>query len=634
MHPSVPALLCPGTAGYGQAVSPGRPTLRRDLLHEPRWQLATAVSAVLAAVVVAWVTLAADFLAHPEWLALQKADFILGPVFIGLYWLRRRPHSRFGPLLIAFGFVGVLYGLQSASEPWLFSAGLVWENVVGLAAYVLILTFPTGRLDGLAPKLILLVATFGAVLPAIVILLLLPQVGAGGSISGCRELCPENVLAIASDPALALDLWEIFRYVVIGVALATAALLIWRLVTGTAPQRRALAIGASVALVFLLLQVAFHLIALLAPDATELQRVVAWAFAIARAAMWYGFLAALIAAQLFAARTLHRLVRESLQRPSLPELEAMLRKPLGDPGLRLAFLDTRSGSWIGEQPRPQPEAGQSMTMVEHEGAPTVAIVHDAQLDDDPELLQTAGGVALLAADNAALETAWNDALRELRASRARIVRAGDTERRKLERDLHDGVQQRLVAIGIDMELTGELSGPASDVRRRLDGIVHNLDEALEELREIARGLYPPVLSDLGLVAALDRVQLRVGVPVEVHTTGVGRHPPEAESAVYYCCLEAIQNATKHGGAGTRVEVALVQGPSELTFRVTDDGVGFDASTVHAGAGLQNMRDRLGALDGRLSIVTAPGQGTRVVGSLPLPDGQSTTLSAPPYVARP
>src|SRR4051795_12622861 len=307
------------------------------MLREPRWQLVVAAVALVAAAVTVWVTARADFLAHPGWLAVQKADFVLGPVFIGLYWVRRRPRSRFGGILIGFGFVGALYALQSASDPWLYGAGLVWENVVGLAAYVLILTFPTGRLDGSAPKAILAAAVVLAVIPAIVILLLLPQVNAGGSISGCRARCPTNALAVTSDPDLALELWDIFRYAVIAVAVATAALLISRLLRGTPPQRRAIAIGAPVALVFLVLQVVFHVLALIAPEATELAKIVAWAFAVARAMIWYGFLAALIAAQLFAGRALHWLAQQSLRRPSRRELEAILRERLGDPRLRVAF---------------------------------------------------------------------------------------------------------------------------------------------------------------------------------------------------------------------------------------------------------------------------------------------------------
>src|SRR5215207_8007612 len=460
------------------------------------WEVAVAGAAVAAAAVAVAVTLSADFLAYPGWLAVQKADFILGPVFVGLYWLRRRPQSRFGPILIVVGFVGALYALQSSSDPWLFGAGLVWENVVGLAAYVLILTFPTGRLDGLISKLILVLAIVGAVVPAIIVLLLMPQVGAGGSISGCRALCPENALAITSQPALALDLWEFYRYVVIAVALATAPLLIWRLMTGTPPQRRAMAIGASVALVFLLLQVTFHLLALLALEVTGPQQVVAWAFAAARAAIWYGFLAALIAAQLFAARVLQQLVRRSLRRPPRRELEAMLSEPLGDPRLRLAFWDPKTATWTGARADgalqlPEPGTGLDLTVVEHAGIPAVAILHDAQLNDDPELLQTAGAVALLAAENAELDAAWNDAVQELRQSRARIVRAGDTQRRKLERNLHDGVQQRLVAVRIDLGLAAELAAEDPKIRGKLEKIGQGVEEALDELRDVAHGLYPP-----------------------------------------------------------------------------------------------------------------------------------------------
>lgn len=599
------------------------------------WQAAVAVTAVVAAAVAVWVTLGANFLAYPGWLAAQKADFILGPVFVGLYWMRRRPRSRFGPILIAFGFVGAVYVLQSASNPWLYGAGLLWENVVGVAAYVLILTFPTGRLDGLAAKLILLAALLLAVVPAIIILLLLPQVNAGGSISGCRALCPENAFAVTSQPALALDLWEMFRYAVIGVALATAGLLIWRFMTGTPPQRRALAIGTSVALVFLLLQATFHLLALLAPDATELRTVIAWALAAARAAIWYGFLAALIAAQLYAARATQRLIRQSVRRPSQRELETMLRKPLGDPQLRLEFWNAKTQTWVGADgedtlQRLGPESGLDLTVVEVDGTRAAAVLHDTQLNDDPELLQTAGAVALLAAENAELDARWNDAVHALRESRARLVRAGDAERRKVERNLHDGVQQRLIAIRIDLGLLGEFAATDPETRRKLEQIGDSVEEALDELREVAHGLYPPVLADWGLVAALERVQLHAGAPLTIHAAGISRHPPELESAVYHSCLEAIQNASKHGGPAVAIAVALRQHANELTFQVIDNGPGFDPSQAHTGAGLQNMRDRLGALDGRLSIVTAPGRGTTIAGSVPL---RATTTTPRESVAR-
>jgi signal transduction histidine kinase len=594
--------------------------MRRDFAW---WEAAVAVGAVLAAVAAVWVTLDADFLAYPGWLAVQKADFILGPVFVGLYWRRVRPESRFGPLLIAFGAVGAVYILQSSSNPWLFGTGVVWEAVIYLGTLVLILTFPTGRLDGPAAKLILLAAVVVALPAFLVVAALLPQLGPDGSISGCRALCPDNALAIASHPSLAVDLNKLERVAIIAVALATGGLLIWRMVTGTPPQRRALAVGAPIALLFTLLQITYQFLKLVHPEGTALHSVIQWVFAGARSMIWYGFLLALIAAQLFAGRALRTLVRQSLRRPTQRELEAMLREPLGDPGLQLLFHDPQTGGWIDADARVahelvEPGSRRGFTVVERDGRPAVAILHDAQLSDDPELLQAAGASALLAAENATLETAWNDALHELRRSRARIVAAADNERRKLERDLHDGVQQRLVGVRIKLAIAGESDAGASAIRSELDGIGENLDEAIDELREVAHGLYPPVLSRMGLLNALEHVRYHATTHVAIDAAGIGRHPVELESTLYYCCLEAIQNATKHGGPAVRISVALREDADSLSFEVTDDGPGFDPSQAHGGTGLQNMRDRVGALDGRVAIVTAVGRGTAVSGSIPLP----------------
>jgi signal transduction histidine kinase len=587
-------------------------------------------AAVLAAIAAVWVTLDADFLKYPGWLALQKADFILGPVFIGLYWVRRRPQSRFGSMLIVFGFLGGVYVLQSSGNPWLYGIGLLWENVIYVATLVLILAFPTGRLDGWAAKLIVVVGTLAAAVPSTITLLVLPRVGGGGSISGCRSLCPENALAFTSQPSLALHMEDVYRAAAIAVALATVVLLVWRLVTGTPPQRRSLAIGAPIALSFLVLQIAYLVLTYFPTTLTELHGIVRWTFVAGRALIWYGFLAALIGAQLFAARTLQRLVRRSLERPSLGELEALLREPLGDPGLRLVFRDTRTDTWADDVPTRDVETTtrQVVTVVDRNCAPSVALIHDPQLNDDPELLQAAGAVALLAAENADLDAGWNEALYELRRSRARIVRAGDEQRRKLERNLHDGVQQRLAAIMIELGTVSDLLPADAPVRSRLDAIAQSVEEALDEVREVSHGLYPPVLSDWGIVAALERVKVPADATLELRATGIGRHPPELESAVYYCCLEAIQNATKHAGPAVRITVALRESPGELRFDVRDDGRGFDACAAGGGAGLQNMRDRVGALDGRLVIISSCREGgTLVTGSIPLEQAEHD--AAPP-----
>src|SRR4051794_20435915 len=274
---------------------------------------------------------------YPGWLAVQKAAFILGPVVAGLYWCRRRPQSRFGALLIGFGFVGALYVLQSASSSWLFSIGLLAETVLGLATRVLILAFPTGRLDRPA-TVILFISVLVSPGPAVVNQLLSPLTAAGASITGCGQVCPRNEFAITSAPELAGDLLDAFRFGVILASCLTAALLIWRFVKGTPPRRRALAIGTPIALLFLAFQITFQLLGALDVPDSDFAEFVKWGVVGARAALWYGFLAALIAAELFAARAMKRLVGESLRAPSRGELEVMLRDPLGDPDLRLVFL--------------------------------------------------------------------------------------------------------------------------------------------------------------------------------------------------------------------------------------------------------------------------------------------------------
>src|SRR3954454_11539222 len=321
----------------------------------PMWQVAVLLAGIAASAVALWVTLSADFLTYPGWLAVQKADFIIGPVLAGVYWCRRRPHSRFGPMLIAFGFIGALYILQSASNSWLFSIGLLAETVLGLATRVLILAFPTGRLDRPA-KLILLISVLVSPLPAVVTQLLSPQTAAGASISGCRQACPRNELAVPSNPELAANLLDAFRCGVIFASALTAGLLVWRFVNGTPPQRRALAIGTPIALLFLAFQITFQLLGALDAPQSDFAELVKWGIVGARAALWYGFLAALIAAELFAAHAMKRLVGQSLRRPSRYELGAMVRGPLGDPGLRLVFLGGR------EEPLPT-QPGRDVKLV-------------------------------------------------------------------------------------------------------------------------------------------------------------------------------------------------------------------------------------------------------------------------------
>jgi signal transduction histidine kinase len=208
-------------------------------------------------------------------------------------------------------------------------------------------------------------------------------------------------------------------------------------------------------------------------------------------------------------------------------------------------------------------------------------------------------------------------LEDLRASRQRLVKAQDEERRRLERNIHDGAQQQLVALAMKLGLAGRfVDQDPEKAKSLLDQLKLEAQEALDDLRDLARGIYPPLLSDQGLPAAIEAQIRRATLPVAVEADGVGRYSQDAEAAVYFCVLEALQNVAKYAAA-SRASVRLREESGALTFEVEDDGAGFDPQARGYGTGLQGMADRLAALGGELSILSSPGAGTTVTGRLPV-----------------
>jgi signal transduction histidine kinase len=211
-------------------------------------------------------------------------------------------------------------------------------------------------------------------------------------------------------------------------------------------------------------------------------------------------------------------------------------------------------------------------------------------------------------------------IEDLRESRRRIVSAQDERARALERNIHDGAQQQLVALSVQLRLAeGMVDRDPAKARGLLADLQARTAETLEDLRDLARGIYPPLLADKGLPAALEAQARKSSLPVTVQPDGVGRYGPDVESAVYFCCLEALNNVAKYAEAST-VEIHLAHANGELRFDVIDDGHGFDPSTTDHGTGLQGMADRLDAIGGSIEIDSAPGKGTRVVGRLPTDGG--------------
>jgi signal transduction histidine kinase len=206
---------------------------------------------------------------------------------------------------------------------------------------------------------------------------------------------------------------------------------------------------------------------------------------------------------------------------------------------------------------------------------------------------------------------------ELRASRARIVATADAERRKIERNLHDGAQQQLVALALNIRLAKDMIAKDPDAANEmLDQLAADVKETVAELRALAHGIYPPLLADAGLAEALRSAAGRSPLPVELHMDGIGRYPSEVEAAVYFCCLEAMQNAAKHA-EGATLTLTLTQDESTLAFDVADNGPGFDVDAAVKGHGYTNMSDRLGALGGSVRWESAPGEGSRVRGLIPI-----------------
>ena len=246
-------------------------------------------------------------------------------------------------------------------------------------------------------------------------------------------------------------------------------------------------------------------------------------------------------------------------------------------------------------------------------------------EEDERVLAELARQVGLALHNVRLDSALQASLDELRhkaeelqASRARIVAAADAERRRIERDLHDGAQQRLVALAVKLRLARRLVDADLDqARGMLDELRDEVKDAVEELRNLAHGIYPPLLLDQGLAAALGSAAQRATIPTRVEAGPVGRYPADLEAAAYFCCLEALQNAMKHAGPEATAVVRAWEEGGTLRFSVSDDGAGFDPAARAGGTGFVNMADRLGAIGGNLRVDSTPGGGTTVVGVLPL-----------------
>jgi signal transduction histidine kinase len=360
-----------------------------------------------------------------------------------------------------------------------------------------------------------------------------------------------------------------------------------------------------------------------APNASAVDAL-ATVVALSSGGVALGFMAGLWGWRLFENRSLRRLAASFASYPpalSLRETSELLSSTI-DRSLEVVHRPhDKPDGWLDTEERPpRISAGDQIRSVTEIGADderVVAMIHDTALRDAPTVLDVARSSVLKALENERLGTELRSSLRELRESRARIMTSADRERQRIEQGLHDGAQQSLVALRIRLELAGQLLGESpARAEQLLRELATEVDGALEDVRSLARGVYPSLLAARGLSEALSAAALRSPVRTTIDADGVGRYPPEVEAAAYFCCLEAIQNAMKHARGVQRISVSIAV-KEDLRFEVRDDGAGFAEAEVASGSGLTNMRDRLAAVGGLLLIRAAPGAGTSVVGIVPL-----------------
>jgi signal transduction histidine kinase len=584
----------------------------RGVISARAAQNALALATVPVGGSAIWLAVASDHLERPAATALYRCYLAIVPMLVGLYWWRRRPVSRFGPLLIVFGVLAWVISWQSSDWPPAFDLGVLAEGPMTFLTFYLFIAFPSGRLEARADRL--LMAAWAVVLGGFFLPWALgsPVIAGGGPLSGCVPACPDNVLQIGSAPELVelLGRWETYTGLVVTVA--TLAIYASHVRAASRPRRRALIAVASTSLLFLPIFFTYHFSRqILQLDAGTLQAM-SWFVVGARILLPLGFLVALLQAELFAGVARGTLLERLLTRPSPERWRDDVARALDDPSLRLGYWDLDSGSYREADGReltaPDPDGDRAWVEVDRDGRPVAAMLIDSALAEDPELVRAAASATTLAVENGNLEG-------ELRESQARIVAAGDAERRRIERDLHDSAQQRLVALRVHLSMASE----------QLDGSEHQtlvaelgteVDEALDSLRTIATGVYPKILGDAGVGPALRSVARNGAMPVAVDDRWQRRHGDGIELAVYYSCVEALQNAAKHAGSDATATVRLTEDDACVCFTVEDDGCGFDARSVSRGAGLDNIADRVSAVGGSLRIDSAPGRGTRVAGRLP------------------
>ena len=600
-------------------------TMRTFAVHQNwhRVRLLGCGLAVLAATTATAAIAGSGATTHPELVAFTRALIVALPTAVGLYAWSRSPTQRFGMLMVATSAAWSLTTLAESSDDLYYTVGRAAGWAVEVLVVYLILAFPSGRLVERTDRV--LVGAMGAVVAT----LFLPRLGLAegfelpSPFTSCTADCPQNAfLLLDHQPAFVEAVMQpAGALLVVAVMVAVLLRLRERVRDATALARHVLTPVLAVGIgQVALLGVGFSVRQ--ADPTTAPAEVAAWSLAFVMPAIAIASLVGILRWQLFASRALQRLAKRLSATSDPAALRRALRQAFRDPTIEIAFpAHNGTSPWVDSLGHPitlpEPGSGCGHTEICDRGNVLAAVIHDDALQTDTRLLDAALSIAGVVLRSRQLALEASTATRAVRRSRARTAATAERERRRIERDLHDGAQQRLVALRIELGLAEDLVRRDPEAgANRVHALEQEVDWALDELRELAHGVYPPLLADQGLVEALLAVARRSSVRVEIDAHGVERYAPEIESAVYFCVLEALQNVAKHAGAHRAVVRLNGAVASELALSVRDDGSALREGAIVPGAGITNMRDRLAAVGGELEVSSTLGVGTTVSGRVP------------------
>jgi signal transduction histidine kinase len=578
---------------------------RETEIEEPRapglfvlWSI--ALTGCAAAGLSMHLALTSDHVAEP---GLQAAlmDWITLPyILAGVFAWSRRPDSRFGPLMIAAGFTMFVSSLAWANTAGLHTIGQAFDLVPAAVFLHVFLAFPIGRLTH--PFERALVAAGYAVAFGLELVVM----GLGG-------FGTDNLLEVVSEPGASGTLQKIQLVAISAFCLIGVGVLVARRRGAGRPLRRSVALLVdSFGLGLVMLAALFVTGAFDGPAFETLRRATFVVIGLAPAAFLVGLLSARLARSALA-----DLLLEMHADPAPADLRDALARALRDPSLTLSYWLPEYQTWadVDGQPTSPPMAadGRALTLIDRGGERVAALQHDSSLENEPELLEAVSAAAGIALETARLHADLAAQLDELRGSRVRVIEAGQKERQRLERNLHDGAQQRLVALSLDLTMLKKRLDADPEAGTRIDHARNEIALSLEELRDVARGLHPAVVSGHGLAVALESLAARATLPVRLNVALEGRLPERLEVAAFYLVSESLANIGKHAQAtSATVDVARCNG--EIVIEVIDDGIG--GADTERGSGLRGLADRVEALDGRLRVWTPVGQGTRVRAEIP------------------